>query len=63
LDCSKNSTTVVKPGSFGECSRSLQKVDSSFVEMLGSDKWTEIVNFQLEKFSSVHFCEVIGFSY
>ena len=53
----------IKPGSFGECSKVVQRVDSSFMEAFGTEKWTEIVNTQLKKLTSVQYCEVLGYSY
>ena len=53
----------IKPGSFGECSKVVQQVDSSFMEAFGTEKWTEIVNTQLKKLTSVQYCEVLGYSY
>ena len=54
---------AIKPGSFGECSKVVQRVDSSFMEAFGTEKWTEIVNTQLKKLTSVQYCEVLGYSY
>ena len=53
----------IKPGSYGECSRILQKVDGTYINAFGIEKWTEIVNSQLKKYNSVQYCEVLGFSY
>ena len=62
LECHVNGSPV-KPGSYGECSRVLQSVDGNFVNTFGADKWTEIVNTQLEFLYSVKYCEILGFSY
>ena len=44
----------MKPGSYGECSRVLQRVDGAYINSFGVKKWTEIVNDQLKlKRSSV----------
>ena len=59
----KIGTQAIKPGSFGECSKVVQQVDSSFMEAFGAEKWTEIVNTQLKKLTSVQYCEVLGYSY
>ena len=59
----KIGTQAVKPGSFGECSKIVQQVDSSFMEAFGTEKWTEIVNTQLKKLTSVQYGEVLGYSY
>lgn len=59
----KIGTQAIKPGSFGECSKVIQQVDSSFMEAFGTEKWTEIVNTQLKKLTSVQYCEVLGYSY
>jgi hypothetical protein len=63
LNCGAPEASYIVPGSFGECYRSLQAVDNSFVDMLGTDKWTQIVNNQLESLNSIKFCEVLGFQY
>ena len=63
LNCGAPEASYIVPGSFGECYRSLQAVDNSFVDMLGTDKWTQIVNNQLESLNSIKFCEVLGFEY
>ena len=62
LECHVNGSSV-KPGSYGECARVLQSVDGNFVNTFGADKWTEIVNTQLEFLYSVKYCEILGFSY
>jgi hypothetical protein len=33
------------------------------MEAFGTEKWTEIVNTQLKKLTSVQYCEVLGYSY
>jgi hypothetical protein len=38
-------------------------VDGAFMNAFGSEKWTEIVNTQLEKLNAVKKCEILGFSY
>ena len=43
LSCSINGQGV-KPGSYGECIRTLQRVDGAYINSFGIDKWTEIVN-------------------
>ena len=62
LDCLTNSQGV-KPGSFGECIRILQRVDGAYINSFGVKKWTEIVNTQLKALNSIQYCEVLGFSY
>ena len=62
LDCLKNSQGV-KPGSYGECIRTLQRVDGAYINSFGVKKWTEIVNTQLKALNSIQYCEVLGFSY
>ena len=62
LDCLTNSQGV-KPGSFGECIRTLQRVDGAYINSFGVKKWTEIVNTQLKALNSIQYCEVLGFSY
>ena len=62
LDCLKNSQGV-KPGSYGECIRTLQRVDGAYIDSFGVEKWTEIVNTQLKALNSIQYCEVLGFSY
>ena len=54
---------LIKPGSYGECSRTIQKVDESYINLIGKEQWTEIVNSQLKKLNSVHYCHVLGFFY
>ena len=62
LDCLTNSQGV-KPGSYGECIRTLQRVDGAYINSFGVEKWTEIVNTQLKSLNSIQYCEVLGFSY
>ena len=62
LKCSVNSLDI-KPGSYGECVRTLQRVDGEYINSFGIKKWTEIVNTQLEKLNSIQICDVLGFSY
>ena len=62
LDCLTNSQGV-KPGSYGECIRTLQRVDGAYINSFGVEKWTEIVNTQLKALNSIQYCEVLGFSY
>ena len=66
LNCSSNSFALdetVNPGSYGHCVSVLQKVDGAFLEAFGSQKWTEIVNTQLEALNAISMCEVLGFAY
>ena len=62
LDCSINAQDV-KPGSYGECIRTLQRVDGAYINSFGVKKWTEIVNTQLKALNSIQYCEALGFSY
>lgn len=62
LNCSVEALDV-KPGSYGECSRVLQRVDGAYINSFGVQKWTEIVNNQLTTMNDVQYCEVLGFSY
>ena len=62
LNCSVEALNV-KPGSYGECIRVLQKVDGAYINSFGIQKWTEIVNNQLKTMNAVQYCEVLGFSY
>ena len=62
LNCSVSSVAV-KPGSYGECSRVLQRVDGAYINSFGVKKWTEIVNDQLKTLNAVQYCQVLGFSY
>ena len=62
LDCSV-SLGLVKPGSYGECSRVSQSIDEEYTKTLTKEKWRDIVDYQLEKLRSVNYCHVLGFSY
>ena len=62
LNCSVEALDV-KPGSYGECSRVLQRVDGAYINSFGVQKWTEIVNNQLTTMNAVQYCEILGFSY
>ena len=62
LNCSINSQDV-KPGSYGECIRTLQRVDGAYINSFGAEKWTQIVNTQLKALNSIQYCEALGFSY
>ena len=62
LNCSVEALDV-KPGSYGECRRVLQRVDGAYINSFGVQKWTEIVNNQLTTMNAVQYCEVLGFSY
>ena len=52
LNCSVEALDV-KPGSYGECSRVLQRVDGAYINSFGVQKWTEIVNNQLTTMNAV----------
>jgi hypothetical protein len=62
LNCAVDSQNI-KPGSYGECLRVLQKVDGAYINSFGVQKWTEIVNNQLKNLNAIQYCEVLGFSY
>ena len=62
LDCLNNSEGI-KPGSYGNCTVVLQRVDGEFLDTFGTDKWTEIVNTQLSYLTEVQYCDLLGFSY
>ena len=62
LNCSINAQDV-KPGSYGECIRTLQRVDGAYINSFGIEKWTEIVNTQLKDLNSIQYCQVLGFAY
>ena len=62
LNCSINGQSV-KPGSYGECIRTLQRVDGAYINSFGIEKWTEIVNTQLKALNSIQYCQILGFSY
>ena len=62
LNCSINAQNV-KPGSYGECIRTLQRVDGAYINSFGIEKWTEIVNTQLKDLNSIQYCQVLGFAY
>ena len=62
LNCSINGQGV-KPGSYGECIRTLQRVDGAYINSFGVEKWTEIVNTQLKSLNSIQYCQTLGFSY
>ena len=62
LNCSINAQDV-KPGSYGECIRTLQRVDGAYINSFGVEKWTEIVNTQLKDLNSIQYCDVLGFAY
>ena len=62
LNCSINAQDV-KPGSYGECIRTLQRVDGAYINSFGIEKWTEIVNTQLKALNSIQYCEALGFAY
>ena len=54
---------AIKPGSYGECRSTLQKVDGEFIDAFGTEKWTEIVNTQLKTMTDIALCEILGFSF
>ena len=60
LNCSINGQGV-KPGSYGECIRTLQRVDGAYINSFGIDKWTEIVNTQLKALNSIQYCQALDF--
>ena len=62
LDCAVNGQAV-NPGSYGECIRTLQRVDGEYINSFGVNKWTEIVNTQLKALNSIQYCQALGFSY
>ena len=62
LDCLNNSEGI-KPGSYGNCTVVLQRVDGEFLDTFGTDKWTEIVNTQLSYLTEIQYCDLLGFSY
>jgi len=62
LKCGVNELPV-KPGSYGECRRTIQRVDAIYINAFGTEKWTEILNGQLQKLNSINYCHILGFSY
>ena len=62
LEC-LNSSEGIKPGSYGNCTVVLQRVDGEFLDTFGTDKWTEIVNTQLSYLTEIQYCDLLGFSY
>ena len=50
-------------GSTGQCSSKLQKIDGKMMEKFGTDIWTNMVNFQLSKLESIHYCDITGYRY
>lgn len=62
LKCGLNELPL-KPGSYGECRRTIQRVDASFIHAFGAEKWTNLVDSQLQEFSSISYCYILGFSY
>ena len=62
LEC-LNNPEGIKPGSYGDCKVILQRVDGEFLETFGTDKWTEIVNTQLNYLNEIQYCDLLGFSY
>ena len=62
LDCAVNGQAV-NPGGYGECIRTLQRVDGEYINSFGVNKWTEIVNTQLKALNSIQYCQALGFSY
>ena len=52
LTC-RGSGPAIKPGSYGECRSTLQKVDGEFIDAFGTEKWTEIVNTQLKTMTDI----------
>ena len=62
LTC-RGSGPAIKPGSYGECRSTLQKVDGEFIDAFGTEKWTEIVNTQLKTMTDIALCEILGFSF
>lgn len=62
LECLKNPDGI-KPGSYGDCTVVLQRVDGEFLDTFGTDKWTEIVNTQLSYLNEIQYCDLLGFSY
>ena len=53
----------LQPGSTGQCSALLQKIDGKMMEKFGTSMWTEIVNVQLERLISITQCQVSGYRY
>lgn len=62
LKCGLNELPL-KPGSYGECRRTIQRVDASFIHAFGAEKWTNLVDSQLQEFNSISYCYILGFSY
>ena len=62
LDC-LNKSEGIKPGSYGNCTVVLQRVDGEFLETFGTKKWTDIVNTQLSYLNEIQYCDLLGFSY
>lgn len=62
LKCGLNELPL-KPGSYGECRRTIQRVDASFIHVFGAEKWTNLVDSQLQEFNSISYCYILGFSY
>jgi len=62
LDC-LNKSEGIKPGSYGNCMVVLQRVDGEFLQTFGTEKWTDIVNTQLNYLNEIQYCDLLGFSY
>lgn len=62
LDCGAEEDGV-KPGSYGECSAVLDRVDLSVFSSSDSIILQELIQSKINKYLSVQYCNVLGYTY
>ena len=53
----------VKLAQSGSCRRTVQKIGGRFLEQLGQETWTSIINSQMYNFQDVRYCAIIGYRF
>ena len=53
----------IKPTEVGSCSQTVQEISERFLDRLGQETWTEIINSEMRNFLEVRACTIIGYNY
>ena len=53
----------IKPAQSGSCRRIVQQIDGRFLDRLGQDTWTKIINSEMTNFREVRQCAIIGYRF
>ena len=53
----------IAPGETGACRRTVQTVGGRLLDRLGQETWTNIINAEMQNFSEVRECAIIGYRF